>query len=427
MAVPSHSRFAQLNRRKCECQRRLVATSNWIVPLLPFPNSGCWTPGQEIVGDGPIEVAYAEDRIRVERLALKSGDSKLRISGELPLQDDQSAGSLSVEGKINLAAISPALVSGVAQVSAGVTGSVRNWHPTGSMTIQDGGVHWRPLPVEDIQGRLHIQDGAVRVERLTGKAGTGTVRLDGSLPLHLISVVFADAGQRAAVSAQLDKLELTGGTGEQAVTATVGAKFEGGASDLSLAGLRGSVEFSQLEARTKTGSFRQSAPTRVTIADGVARLENFDLAGANASLRATGTIGLTNNFPIQLEAAGQTSLSLLSVLAAPAETSGNVRLDLRVGGTLSAPQTTGFVKVDDASLLLRNPRIQAANVKLDADLQGDHITVKEFSGNLNGGTFSGGGDLKAGVEGFAMSASFSRGRTPLPIIPPPSRPHPRWT
>ena len=80
---------------------------------------------------------------------------------------------------------------------------------------------------------------------------------------------------------------------------------------------------------------------------------------AAAQLLAGGTLGLTGSFPLHLQAAGKTDLAFLSAVAAPLETSGTVQLDVRVGGTLSAPKTTGFIELDGASLtrLMNDERV----------------------------------------------------------------------
>jgi len=381
------------------------------------------TRGQEVLGDGPIKLSLSEDRIRVENLALKSGSSALRISGEMPLRDGGVPGSLSLQGKVNLEPLSQLfpissapLIGGTAEVNATVTGSTQHWKPAANVTIRDGRFRWQPMPlaVENINGTLDLQDGVIRLEGISAKAGTGTLQIAGSLPLRLISDTLpapsVNPTQPARFSGQLDKLELSGGSGEGAVSATIGAKLAGTASALSFPSVRATVEFSELDLISKSSRLQQTGPTRITIADSVASLEHFDVGGAGAFLRANGTMGLTAGFPLKLEAAGQTDLAMLSVLAAPLEAAGTVKLDLRVGGTLTLPQTTGFVELNQASLLLLNPRIQAGGIKLRADLEGDHLTVKELSGNLNGGPFSGGGDLRVSAEGLRDVNLFLKGK-----------------
>ena len=379
--------------------------------------------GQEIVGDGPIELSYADGCLDVNKLALKSGNSAIRASGEMPLEDEAPAGSLSVEGRLDLAQIPQSLVSGVAEVTGSITGSLRHWQPAASVTIHDAAFHAPslPVPIENINGKLELRDGVIRAGGIDATVGGGAVRMDGSVPLRLISETLpppsADPTQPAKFSAQIAKMQLSGGTGDQAVTATLAAKLEGEASSLSLPAVRATLEFTQLEATTKRNSIRQNGPTRVTITGGVARIEQFEIGTQEASLRATGAMGLAEPFPLELEAEGQANLAFLSVLSAPLEASGTAKLDLRVGGTLSAPSTTGFIEMENGSLLLPDPRIRASDVKLRADLNGDQVTVTELTGVLNGGAFKGGGDLIAGTGGLRDVNLFLKGQNTFTEFP----------
>ena len=370
-------------------------------------------PGQDVVGDGPIQLSFADNRIQVSRLRLNSGTSAAQISGDMPLRDGGEPGSLSVQGSIGLQSLSQILpgsgtsrIQGTAEVDARITGSLQNWQPSGAITIHDGGFHSDSLPVsiQDIAGRLNLENGLIRFDQIGGKAGTGTLRIAGSVPLHLISTALpapaVSQAQPARLSAVLDNFAISGGSGEDVATANLAVKVEAEASSMSTDALRATVEFTEFEAIAKGNHLRQTSPTRIALSGGIATLERFDLKGTGSSLQASGSLGLAGGFPLQLRAVGQTDLTILSALLPPLQTSGAARLDVRVGGTLSSPQTSGFVELDGATLSLSNPKLRAGNVKAHAELQGDLVTFTELSGNLNGGTFRGGGELKVGSEGL---------------------------
>ena len=367
------------------------------------------TPGQETRSDGPIELSFADGQVNVERLALKSAASVLQVRGAMPLQDGGTPGAVTVKGNLHLGPLARWVpgagglqIGGVAELNARVSGSVQNWHPSGTVTLREG--RFLPpivaLPFENISGLANLQDGVIRFDQIAGKAGTGTFRLDASLPLT------PTADQPARFSAQFDKLHFAGGSGGQAVTTTIGLKAEGEAASLSLAALRANVEVSELAAVAPSGPVTQTAPVRIAIAEGSARLEQLDLRGSASTLKASGSIGLTGQFPLQFEAAGETDLAILAALTPAFDAAGTAQLNVRLGGTLSAPETSGFVQLDHASLAIPNPRVMVANVKLRADLEGDHVTLKELSGTLNGGPFKGGGDFKAGITGIRDANLF---------------------
>src|SRR6516165_2393111 len=107
-------------------------------------------------------------------------------------------------------------------------------------------------------------------------------------------------------------------------------------------------------------------------------------------------MGLTGTFPLQADLDGGGDLVALSPFVSPIETSGSVRFDLDLKGTWSDPQANGYLELDQASLMVPNPLLQAEAVKLRADFDGDRVSLKELSGRLNGGSFTGGGDLNLG-------------------------------
>ena len=381
------------------------------------------TRGQETVSDGPIDIAYADGQLKIEHLALKSGESSLSLSGAMPLVDGGAPGALSFQGRVFLNSLSQLLpdagdwqTGGTADVSATVTGSIRNWKPAGSIVIHDGHLRSQsiPLGIENVSGRLNIEDGLVRTDQISGKAGTGKLEIDGTLPLRLLSTAFPnpanDAAQPARFSAQIDGVTLSGGNAEQPATATFGLKLTGEASALNADALKASVEFSELGVKAGDSDFHQTAPTRITIADGVARLEDLDAKGAHSSLKASGSIVLKDEYPVQFDVAGQTDLAIFAPLIQPVEAAGPVRLEAHVRGTLAARRTTGFVTLDQATLGLPEPRLQATGVKLNAILEGDQVTIREFSGTLNGGAITGGGELKLAAGKVLDANLFVKGK-----------------
>ncbi len=379
--------------------------------------------GHDIVSDGPIDLSYGNGRIHIGQLALKSGNSNLTVAGQMPVEESEAPGSLAVKGSIDLAPLSKLLpgssvstIGGTVDVNASISGAVRNWQPSGGLTIREGSLHSQsiPFPLDGIAGTVDLQNGAIRLNQLAGKAGTGTFRLDASVPLSLIApdmpVPAVSKGQPARLSAQLEKMELIGGNSEHPATISFGAKVESEASALTLAALRATVELTGLDAKAQSSDLKQASPTRITIADNVARLEQLDLRGTGSSLKASGSLGLTGEQPVELEASGETDIAILSALSPSLETSGTLRLGVRMAGTLSDPQTTGTIELEQANVALSTPPLQARNMRLSAALAGDSISLKEFRGNLNGGAFEGGGSLKFGAGGLHDVNLFLKGK-----------------
>ena len=387
-------------------------------------------PGQEIVSDGPVELSYAAGRIQVGRMSLKAGESTLQLSGEIPATDEGAPGSVAVTGMFHLdslprflPALGPARIAGVAELNTTLRGSAADLEPTGSITIRDASFQANalPFPIENLAGKIDIEKGLIRLTELTSTAGKGTLRAEGSLPLHLLSGVLAgpaeNAGQPARFSAKVENIQLSAGTPRHSSTTRVSFEIAGEASALSLDALRGTIDFDELAIQTDERNLRQTAPTRITLADRVMRVEHLDLKGPNGSVHGSGSLSLRGTFPVQGELAAEADLVALAPLIQPIETTGGVRLDLRVAGTLSDPSTTGFVELNEARVAVPSPLLQADRVKLRADFDGDRVTLKDFSGTLNGGLFTGGGDLKLGGGGIRDANVFLKGKDVFAEIP----------
>lgn len=375
------------------------------------------TPGQDTISDGPIQISYADRQLSVERLALTSGDSNLNVTGSIPLLEG-TPGKISLQGRVVLdrfSSLFPELdgstVTGAAQVSAALTGSGRHWTPTGSITIQDGGFRSPSVPVgiENLSGSLNIEDAIVHTEQIRGTIGTGRLSVEASLPLRLISPAFpnptSNVGQPAQISAQIDDLRFTIGKEDKEATASFGVRITAKAPSFNLDALEGALDFSELRLQSAKSDFRQATPTRISIAGGVARLEGLSASGPNTSLSASGSIDLKGEKRLQLDATADMALAALAELAAPVESAGRMQLEAHVGGTLSEPRVTGFVTLQEGSLSLSDPSLQATDLNLKATLVGDEIKIDKLSGMLNGGSFTAGGDLKL-TRGNVVSSSL---------------------
>jgi outer membrane protein assembly complex protein YaeT len=388
------------------------------------------TEGSEIVGDGPLELSYAAGRIRVGHMSLKAGGSTLQVSGEIPTTDEGASGSVAVNGMFRLdsvpqflPALGAARMSGVAELNASLRGSAANLQTAGSVIIRDAGFHSNllPFPIEDIVGKVELEEGLIRFNKFSGSAGKGILSAEGSVPLRLLSDIFpapsVNPGQPARFSARVQNVQLSGGTAKHPSTTTLSFDAAGEAPALSLAALRGTIVFDELANITDDRSLRQTAPTRIEFANAGVQLEYLDLKGPNGSVRGSGSLGLTGRFPLQAQLAAQGDLAAFSSFLQPIESSGSVRLDLRAMGTMSDPLIDGFVELNEARLALSNPLLQAQSVSLHADFEGDRVTLKDFSGILNGGPFTGGGDLRVGNGGIRDANVFLKGKDIFAEIP----------
>ena len=297
-----------------------------------------------------------DGRLNVERLALKYGESRLRLSGAMPLDEHGAPGALSLEGRVLLDLLSQLLpgadawqTGGVADVSATLTG---NHAALDAGRLDNDPRRPAPLAIHPPSHRERLRTfGSSRMDR-SARDHVQRKRRHWNASDRRIPAASPDLKrvpeppprmleQPARFSAQVDNLRFSG-KGEQSAAATFGFKMAGEASALNVEALQATVDFSELLVKAGNRDLRQVEPAHVTIAGGVARLENLDAKGAGSSLKASGSVVLRGEYPLEFDLAGQTDLALFAPLAAPLEAAGGMRLEAHVSGTLNDPRTTGF-------------------------------------------------------------------------------------
>ena len=267
------------------------------------------TEGPDLVADGPLELSYAAGRIRVGHVSLDAGGSTLEVNGEIPVTDEGSPGSVAVNGMFRLdtvpqflPALGPARMSGVAELNASLRGSASNLQAAGSVIIRDAGFHsdLLPFPIENIAGKIEIEEGLIRLNEISGSARKGTLRAQGSIPLRLLSEFFpapaVNPGQPARLSARVQNVQLSGGVASHPSTTTLTFDVVGEAPALELAAWRGTIVFDELAMMTDDHDLRQTAPTRIEFANAGVRLGRLDLKGRNGSVHGSASLGLTGKF-----------------------------------------------------------------------------------------------------------------------------------
>ena len=123
-----------------------------------------------------------------------------------------------------------------------------------------------------------------------------------------------------------------------------------------------------------------------------ANATSVEIAGANISNAQALTIALSGGVPLKggalsLVVNGQAPLELAAPFLASrgATLSGNARFNLNIGGPLSAPQPSGILAIDDATLTDPLSNLRLTNIGILAGLSADQIAINQASANLSGG------------------------------------------
>ncbi|MCB0336584.1 MAG: translocation/assembly module TamB domain-containing protein, partial [Bdellovibrionales bacterium] len=121
------------------------------------------------------------------------------------------------------------------------------------------------------------------------------------------------------------------------------------------------------------------------IKDGVLAIRDIQFSSDKTDFRVHGTVSL--NDTIEVTANGSLYLqSLLPFVPDVDDLKGTVETTLSVHGTLSDPILDGSAKLRDAEFISERLGIDAHSINLNMALNKDHITVEEFTGQVNDGT-----------------------------------------
>ncbi len=385
--------------------------------------------GRPFAHDGPANLAYAAERLTINRLELTARDTTVSIRGSLPLTDKDGAGAIDLTAHANLATLAeyaPSDMELAAQGTLDLTGTVRGTfarlEPDLTLLVADGAVTTPDLApgLSNLSARARVADGAASVERLTASFGAALVELTASLPLSLLPEVPVEM-PRATGDAQLHARlrDFDPGTAPGApddLSGRISLTADLSAARPELQAITGSVSFPELSVAFQGLALDQQGMSTVQLAGGVARISQFDLAGSAGTLRAGGSVGLSESAPLDVAVTGALNLGAIGTLGKGIRADGEAALDVTARGTVANPNLSGSVAISDVTVALDEPAIAVDGLTARVDLNGDRITLTSLEGQMNGGSISGNGglavrrggiqdvDLRLTAEDVAMSA-----------------------
>ncbi|MCX6627944.1 MAG: hypothetical protein NTW28_09990, partial [Candidatus Solibacter sp.] len=286
--------------------------------------------GYKVEAGGPVQADYKNGRLSLAPVTLIAPAARIQVAGTLPLEADQPPGKISITGTVRMDEALKKLGlegGGEIKIDAAIAGSARKWEPELNLTLENGSFEEKSLGLEASQvgARARIADGVLRLEGLTGKFAGGDVSASASLPLHLVADRFsapvADPGQPVRWSLATRQTEFQIG-GLSGAGVTFSLRSTGEAPRLSLADLKGVVEFDELSLRGKHGEMKQAQQTRVTVDHSVARLAATELRDPNATLRISGTSTLSADPIVDIQVAGETDASVLALVSPTLDAAG---------------------------------------------------------------------------------------------------------
>jgi outer membrane protein assembly complex protein YaeT len=388
---------------------------------------------QPIVLDGPAVVRYAGERVEIERLIVTARDSTVSVAGDLPLDHEAEPGAIDIDARLDLAtlaAYAPAAweltADGTATLAGRITGTLQAIDPMLTLAVEQAAVKAAGFEpgLTDFRLHLEVSNGEVRMTELAALLGSARLEATAVVPLGVLPENLpvrlpranGDAHIQAGI-AELDLATLPGSPEGLAGSISVLADLRAPRPDLQA--LAGEVVFPVLQVQYNDLTFTQEGTSHVAIADGTARIMRMALEGSAGHLRADGSVELAGNQALDIMAGGQLELAVLSAFLDDVQADGPVTLELIASGTLGEPLLDGFIEINDATIVNRDPTVALEDLHARIDVSRQRAVLSRLSGTLNSGELSGSGavefgegtlldiDLRTTVVGMALDTPLN--------------------
>ena len=305
-----------------------------------------------LTNDGPLRIAYADQKLRLTDVRLVGSDTKLALTGGGDI--GRREWNLAASGGASLAILQlffPSITaSGAATLDASLQGSFDRPVLAGSATLSDGRL--RPLAsphsLENLNGQIRFGDGEITLSNLSGRIGNGIVDFGGSIALD---------GYRLAeynLTANGRSMRLRYPRGFQS---TVNM-------DLDLVGA--------IDAPRLTGTIDVLGIRYTGIGQSDGGLLGFAAAGVGAGTAETGQPAPISSEGIPLALDIQVSAPLMTLIRTnTASVDGSA--DLRVLGTFDRPLITGTIDVAGGEANLFGNRYYVSEGTIDFSSAGEPV------------------------------------------------------
>ena len=348
--------------------------------------------------DRPARVTVRADDFTVDDLALRAGASTLGLAGRFRDELDQPLHA-SFSGDVSDVL---ALARAFGAVPAGATATnavMASWESRGSLasarstlTVTNGTVAMQGVPSIGALTTSATFDGStLAVDRLSATWQGGAIQGRASIPRELLE---SGASGRVAKSGRVE-LAVVGLTEKSLapwLPAQTTASLSGRVSatlalDLTtgdLDGVRGTLVLDEASVTAAGVPISQAHPGRMSIANHVLRFDDVEFSGG-VPVVVGGHVTFGDATALNVTIKGTPGLRPFSVLSPQVSTDGTAIVDLTVTGTPAAPRFTGRVDLDDAEVVMRDPRVIASDITGLILFEGDRISIPGLRGVMNGG------------------------------------------
>jgi translocation and assembly module TamB len=136
---------------------------------------------------------------------------------------------------------------------------------------------------------------------------------------------------------------------------------------------------------------RNNGPISFTISNQFLRIQQFHLIGDGTDLSVGGTVRLNGEHQLDLRAQGHANLQLIQSFNPDFTTSGEVAVDLMVGGTISKPTAQGRLQIANGSIAYSDLPSALSGINGSAVFSQDQLQIETLTAHVGGGMVNFGG------------------------------------
>ncbi len=374
---------------------------------LQVPTLSVQTEFGEITNADTWRIRYANRTLELDSVELAGAGSTLTVGGSLPLGEGAAPGVITYSGDLELQALSSLAgpqrtfdATGTANLNGQLNGTLERFTPTLRLSLQNGSVSVEALksPLTGIQLTAETREGLLVLDQLNASLGNGTVSGTGSIPLGLFPLPEQLAVPEQTSPAQF-QLNVTGlnlsdlADLPEQVAGTMSIDLSAQASQPDLNALTATITLPTLDLMIGGVPITPSAPPKLTLETGIVRIDDFSLSGPATQLKIGGAANLIEQNLQDVTVDGNVDLGLLEGFSDTIAAQGNLRIQASVQGPFSQPVFQGSLAMDGGQFTVDNPSLDLSQVNLRADLEGSGVAIRQLTGVLNGGNFSGAGRI----------------------------------
>ena len=377
--------------------------------------------GEPVRSEGPLAAHYAGGTLTIDHATLLAADSRVELSGSLPLDKPASAGELRLNAALNLPGLDRFLpasqklgLQGTARAEGTIRGTLKRIDPDLNLSVTDASFGLPQSTIPSVTGAnltAHVRDGALEIDSASAKFGQAVLTASGTVPFALLPsdlpVELPRKQGPAQFVADMKGLDLGAFPGVPAnVTGMVSAHVTAEADRPELGALKASLTFPELRASIDTYAIAQKETSEVLIENGVARIGHFQLSGPATEVELSGKVDLAGAQTLDLHLDGKLDAALASAFSTAFRARGATEIHAALSGPAAQPQVNGYLQMADGQFSIDQPRIGMEGVNLRVNFNGSQATLANLEGQINGGTLGGQGSVSY-ADGKVQNADLS--------------------